>query len=261
LNIAIILVSCKPKENLFLLKSPEKLNDKELEEIILKANKEIETVKLGRINISLDINGEEFKSGGTIGIIRDSVVVISLVPAMGYEISRIFCYKDKVLVLDRVEKTFFYTSLQKNIEKYKIHCSYNDIEALLEGRAFVYGNEMYGAKMKKSLERIPDKIKINYDLIQNEKIITSQEIIVREEGLLTENNNIKDHKENTDISLNYDEFSNISGFILPQKIILLVDNPDRKLKLLMEIGNIVINEQINADNTIPSRYQEAIMDY
>ncbi len=261
LNLVIILASCKPKENLFLSKAQEKFNDRELEEIILIKNKEIETLKLLRINISLNINGEELKSGGTVGIIKDSVIVISLVPALGYEISRIFCYKDKMLVIDRLEKTFFYTSLQKNMEKYKIQSNYGDIESLLTGRAFVYGKQIYGAKLKRSLEKETDTLKLLYELIKNESVITSQEIIVREEGLITENNNIKDLKENTEISISYDQFTIVNGFILPQKILLSIDNADRKLKLLIEIGSIMINEQINAENTIPSRYQEAIMEY
>lgn len=260
LNIALLLVSCKPKGNLFLSGSAENLSDRELEELILKKNKEIETIKLGRAGISLNINGEELKSGGTIGIIKDSVIVVSLIPAMGYEVSRIFCYKDKILVLDRIEKTFFYTTLQKNMEKYKLQGDYNDIEALLTGRAFIYGNQMYGTKLKKSIEKGPDKLKFHYDILKNELLITSQEITVKKEGLLTEENNIKEIKEDAEIIIGYDQFNTVNGFILPQKIILSVDSPETKLKLIIEIGNIVINEQINAENNIPSRYQEAIID-
>jgi Domain of unknown function (DUF4292) len=261
LNIAMLLVSCKPKESLFLTKLPGKLSDRELEESILNKNKEIKTIKLSRINFSLYIDGEELKSGGTIGIIRDSVIIVSLVPALGYEITRIFCYKDKILILDRIEKIFFYTSLKKNMEKYKIQSTYNDIESLLTGRSFVYGNQMRGTRLDKSIERGNEKIKMNYDILKNEIVIMNQEIIIKNEGLSTESNNIKDIKENTDIDISYDNYINVNGFILPQKILLSVDSPEKKLKLILEIGNIVINEQINAENIIPSRYQEAIMDY
>jgi hypothetical protein len=261
LNIIVLLVSCKPKENIIVQKSLARLSDGETERLILNRNKDIKTVRLARINFYVNINGEELKSGGTIGIIRDSVIIISLIPALGYEILRIFCYKDKILVLDRIEKTFFYTNIERNINKYKIRADYSDIEALLTGKAFIYGNQYEEIKLKKSIKNETDKLKLIYNLLDNEFIKTSQEIIVKKDSLLTESNNISDRKENILIDIKYDQFISIDGFSLPREVILGINSPDNKLSLKIDIGNIVINEKINAENTIPAKYEEAIIDY
>jgi hypothetical protein len=259
--LILFLLACKQKERIVKQDFGKKISDEQLEKLVLSKNREIETVKLGRLSFSFDIDGEGFKSGGTIAIIRDSVIIVSLVPVMGYEVSRIFCYKDTILVLDRLEKTFFYTSLKRNTNKYKIQGDYDDIESLLEGRAFVYGNDKAGGRLKAKVEREDSTLKLYYDIFENETIKTRQEISVREEGLVTEKNNISDRINNSDINIAYDQFKNVEGFIFPHEVSIMANSQEKKLSIRIEIGNIVINERINAENTIPAKYEEAIIDY
>jgi hypothetical protein len=53
----------------------------------------------------------------------------------------------------------------------------------------------------------------------------------------------------------------VDGFMIPHKVTLEVSNKDKNLKLIIEIGSVLFNETINADNKIPSKYEEAIIDY
>jgi len=261
LSFILLLVACKPKESIILTGAIDRLSDGEVEKLILNRNRDISTIKLGKVNFYVNINGEELKSGGTIGIISDSVVVISLIPAMGYEISRIFCYKDKILVLDRLEKTFFYTSLQKNMNKYKINSDFSDIESLLNGRAFIYGIHLDGTRVEKSVERNADHIELSYKMLEKGFERINQEVIINKNGLITETNNITDKKENININIIYTKYNSVDGFNLPKEITLVLNSSDHKLKLKIEIGTVVINDKINAQNTIPPKYEEALIDY
>ena len=105
--LILFLFACKQKERIIKQDFGKKISDEQLEKLVLSKNREIETVKLGRLSFSFDIDGEGFKSGGTIAIIRDSVIIVSLVPVMGYEVSRIFCYEDTILVLGPAGKDIF----------------------------------------------------------------------------------------------------------------------------------------------------------
>src|SRR4030042_1770805 len=123
-----IFLSCKQKERIIRKEVGKKLTEEELERRIFSDNKEIKTIKFGKINFSVDMNGEKFESGGTIAILKDSVIIVSLIPLMGYEVSRIFCFKDTIIVLDRLEKIFFYTSLERNINNNNISDRWNKME-------------------------------------------------------------------------------------------------------------------------------------
>jgi len=256
-----IFLSCKQKERIIRQEFGKKLTEEELERRIFSDNKEMKTIKFGKINFSVDMNGEKFESGGTIAILKDSVIIVSLIPLMGYEVSRIFCYEDTIIVLDRLEKIFFYTSLKQNINKYNIHADFKDIESILTGRPFIYSNEIKENKSKKGIRKEDNYLKFYYETLENELSQINQEIKIREDILLPESNNISDRKNQIEISISYDQFKTVENLVFPQEIRISVNSSKNGLNIKMSIGNIVINEKINADVIIPVKYKEAIIDY
>lgn len=257
----MFIISCKQKERIVREEYDRKITEAELERMILSKNNDIKTIKLNKVNFSVDFDGEEFKSGGTIAILKDSVIIVSLIPIMGYEISRIFCYKDTIIVLDRLEKTFFYTSLKKNMNRYHISGDYYDIEAILTGRAFIYGDEKFNSGLKRNIQKEDNYIKLYYEILEKDFLKASQEVRVREDLLLTENNNILDTGNKIEISIDYNQFKSIKNVVLPHEIGIRVSSSQNKLDFKIDAGNISINEKINAEVIIPVKYKEAIMDY
>jgi len=256
-----IFFGCKPKEKIIIQEYGKKINEAELENLILSANKDIKTIKMSGVNFTVNIDGEQFKSGGSIAIIRDSVIVISLIPILGYEISRIFCFEDTILVLDRLEKTYFYTSIERNTKRYNFIGDYYDIESILAGRPFIYSMGKDNNKLKKRITKEDDLVKLQYEMIENELVKSSQNIITKYENLLTESNDIADNINHIDINISYGNFNKIEDFVLPYEIGIKIIGTAKKIDILMDIGNIVINEKINAEVIIPVKYEEAIIDY
>jgi hypothetical protein len=254
-------LSCKQKEKIVRREFGKKITEEELERRIFADNREIKTIRLEKINFSIGMDGEKFESGGTIAILKDSVIIVSLIPFMGYEVSRIFCYKDTILVLDRLEKIFFYTSLKRNMDKYNINGDFDDIESILTGRAFIYSDETEKNKLKKNIIKEDNNLKWNYEILENMLLRISQEITIREDILLAENIDISDRRNQIEISISYDQFKKVENFVFPYKIKIRVNSSQKKFDVELNIGNIVINDNINADVIIPLKYKEAIIDY
>jgi hypothetical protein len=238
-----------------------KITEKELEEIIFKRSNEIKTVKLGKINFSVDFDDDKFESGGTIAIVKDSIIIISLVPLMGYEIGRIFCFGDTILVLDRLEKTYYYTTFSESIGKYNIEGDYDDIESVLVGRPFVYYNGGNQNKLKKTFIKEEDELKFYFEIFEKEILKAIQELRISEDNLLTENNEIIDNSNKIKISINYNQFKKVDYFIFPHEISIKISNSKSNVNIKVEVGNIIINEEVNADIKIPAKYKEIQMNY
>jgi hypothetical protein len=260
LFIAIFL-SCKQKEKIIRQDFGKKMTEAELENLIFSDNKEIKTIRFEKVNFSVDMNGEKFESGGTIAILRDSVIVFSLIPLMGYEVTRIFCYRDRILVLDRLEKIFFYTNLKRNLSKYNINADFDDLESILTGKPFIYSDEIKGNRIKKNITRENNYLKFNYETIEKELSQIKQEIKIREDIFSTESNNVNDQKNQIEININYDQFKKVENLVFPYEIRINVNSSKNNLGLKINMGNIVINDRINAEVKIPEKYSEAIIDY
>jgi hypothetical protein len=83
--------------------------------------------------------GKEFNFNSNIGIIRDSLLIVSIIPMAGVEIFRIYCDKDSIIIINREEKTYFQDSLNKYLRTKQIEFDLNDIIALLANEFFIYG--------------------------------------------------------------------------------------------------------------------------
>ncbi|MCK5346290.1 MAG: DUF4292 domain-containing protein, partial [Candidatus Heimdallarchaeota archaeon] len=61
--------------------------------------REYSTLKLNKIDVDLVINGIANHVKGNLAIYRDSLMVLSVIPALGYEAIRIMCTPDSIIVL------------------------------------------------------------------------------------------------------------------------------------------------------------------
>jgi hypothetical protein len=259
--LIILFASCKETEKIIRKDYKNVLTEEELEKLIFTGNNDIKTIKLRKVNFEINVNGNTYKSGGNIAILRDSIIVVSLIPLMGYEITRIFCFKDKILILDRQNKTYYYSPYSKNLGKYYLQGDFNEIESLLTGRAFIYSDKQSNAKLKKKLIKGNGYLKYHFEMKEQEYIRSEQELKIREDNLLTETNEIIDNTNQVKISIKYGQFKSVNYFELPHEININVSGKNDSLYLNLSIANIVINDEVNAQVIIPEKYEEIIMNY
>ena len=91
---------------------------------------------------------------GTLRMRRDSVIWISVSPMMGLEGLRALVTKDSILVVDRVDKTYLYESLDYLVSQWNISQDFEEFQRMLLGEGdmdhVVLHFGIYNAKIKYS---------------------------------------------------------------------------------------------------------------
>lgn len=258
--LMMIFVSCKQQEKIARKKFQSIRTDEEIEKLIFTGNDEIKTIKLAKIKFKISINDESYESGGNIAILKDSLIIISVVPLMGFEIARIYCLKDNILVLNRPDKTYYYSPYEKKIGPYYVMGEFNDLESILTGRAFIYRGESMSGQLKKKSIKESGYIKYFFEMHEKNFVKSLQKITVREENLLMEKNEISDYKNHFGLFINYMQFKTTGHFVLPDEISIIANNADDRININISIGSVTINEAINANIVIPEKYKEITME-
>lgn len=253
---AVLFISCKQQERIVKQNYKSIRTEEEIEKLIFSGRDEIKTIKLTKIHFNIDANGDHYESGGNIAIIRDSVIVISLVPLMGLEIARIYCFQDSILIIDRHNKTYTYEPYKTRLGKFYVQGEYNDIESIISGRAFIYENETNEKHCKKSIITEEEYLKYRYELIEQNSIKSRQDIMVKKSNLMIESNEVTDHKNRLNLMINYGQFKQVDDFIMPHEIKMSLNSTNEKMDINMTIGNSSLNQEINANIIITDKYEK-----
>ena len=121
--ILVAISSCKPSEKIIRTVPDRNVDRVALKNTLDSRKEHIKTLRFSKVKFDLQMDKDEFKVGGTIGLIKDSIIVVSIVPLMGYEMARIYCTKDSIIVINRSDKSFYkFTSCK--VRNYKI-CTNN----------------------------------------------------------------------------------------------------------------------------------------
>lgn len=133
----VLLNACKTKEKIG--KQPDKiasipsLNDfKFMPPIINSAN-------FSKITAQINLQGNSVSTNASIKLIRDSIIQISIQPAMGIEMARVDFNKADIVVVDKFNGRYFKTDYGFLSSRFKIKLAYTDIQSILLNELFISG--------------------------------------------------------------------------------------------------------------------------
>ena len=252
------LVSCKAKQDITLEDRPV-IQDQTLPEKDTALRRPIRTLKISRIEGSLSVNGNTMDIKGNIAVRRDSLIVVSVIPALGYEALRILARPDSILVLNRKEKTFFISPLSDYLKHNNIPLEFFIVQAMFVNEIFYYKTEKENAEIRilagSDMEDMAYKIE-NY---KNDRLASTQEIIPFKNRLIPRKIVIEDYENRIKAFLTYSNFiySQEQLFPMSAELILLTGNKTFELKL--EFGKVVFGEPINATFQVPGSYSRILI--
>lgn len=87
----------------------------------------------GKGRIQVEDEGDKISSGITVRMRKDSIIWISVVPALGIEAARIVITKDSVQMLNRLKREYFSGDYSILKNKYKVDINYNLLQTILLG--------------------------------------------------------------------------------------------------------------------------------
>lgn len=255
LCFVLILTECKTKEKIIERKIYPDLSTEELEKLIFRETDEINTLKLRKIHFIININDQKYDLNGTVGIIKDSIIVMSFVPLLGYEIARVYCTGDMLIIIDRRNKHVYQGSIKEQLKRFNLNGDYSFIQELLLNQAVICDYYMKNTVYEKNTKREGNYYYYTIETSNDEMIVSRQRLKIRSEDLLNENMMFIDFLLDRRVVINYGDFQNFEKFVFPKTIEISMIASQKVTEILIKIGNIEINSEINAKMNLPDSYK------
>ncbi len=255
LCFVLSFAECKTEEKIVNRKIHPKISNEEFEELIFKKTNEINTLKLKKIHFVVIKDEEKYDLNGTIGIIKDSIMIISLVPMLGYEIARVYCKENMLIIIDRKNKNIYQGNIEEQLKKYNLNGDYSFIQELLLNQNTIYEMYMKNTVYKKNTIREGNYYYYTINTFKDDMIVSSQRLKIRADDLVNENTIFVDYLLNRRLVINYNDFENVGKFVFPKMIEISMMNNRKLTKIILSIGDIEINSKINATMNLPDHYK------
>lgn len=200
----------------------------------------------GRMQVEQE-NGK-LSSGITMRVQKDSIIWISVVPALGIEAARLKITPDSVYLVNRLQKTFFAGDYSFFREKFKVDVNFAMVQTIL------LGNYMAGAPGQ---EKILAETPVQHIRQEQASLLIDQ--FLDAANLKLKKLSIKDQQTNNSISVDYTQFEQIGtkSFAKTANIVILQGQgaQAKELNAAIDYNKIELDEEVLAfPFSIPSGY-------
>lgn len=108
-------------------------------EHVLQAQPQFGSAQAGKIRVSINYAERKVNAGGTIRILTDSAIVLSVQPLLGIELFRVEITPRTVTVIDKMNRRYVRTDYAGLQQHTGLPVTYRDIQALCMNRLCVLG--------------------------------------------------------------------------------------------------------------------------
>ncbi len=255
--LPVFMVSCKSARS--VIKEPikeygadyifEKLKENELKFDWFSA----------KFNLDLVIDNKKNSLSGQIRVRKDSVIWLSLSPALGIEMARMIISTDTVKFINRINKTYFVGDENIVNDFLDSNVDYDVIQSILLGNDLTYYEDgkfraTYDSKEYHLVTGDRQKLKKYVKTQADAERIFIQNILLNPETFKITQMKIKEvKKENKKLDATYSDFNHIDDQLFPHKVFYdLV--ADKNIQVNLRYSKIVIDKPQDFPFKISSKY-------
>lgn len=206
-------------------------------------------------------NSSDFK--GQIRVRKDSLIWVSISPALGIEMFRMVVTADSVKYINRFNKEYFTGDYALVSRFLKIDIDFDILQSLLTGNDFqFYETNSFRASIDSRDYRLTTtgrrKIRKEAELSGPEPVVLLQNIWLNPETFKITRLDVKEYmKDNRKLEAVYDHFGYIGGSSYPSLLRFTVA-AEEVAKLKISYSKATHNEPLTFPFSIPSNYQMII---
>ncbi|HPB01412.1 MAG: DUF4292 domain-containing protein [Bacteroidales bacterium] len=197
--------------------------------------------------------------GGSMRIIKDRTIWLSLSAMVGIEAFRIFITPDSVKMINRLNKTYFKGDYQLINELLKTPFDFDMLQALVTGNDFsYYENNIFkvGEDARSYKISTPGRKKLkNYVANQSDMDrVLVQDLWISPENYKIIRQQIKEiSKENSKLVVDYSAFVVFDDQLLAHQIDVNVE-AEQKMKVVIDFEKVSVDEEITVPFVIPESF-------
>jgi len=195
---------------------------------------------------------------GQLRIQKDSIIWMSLSPALGIEVARLMITQDSIWFINRIDKTYFRGDYDFINSFFQTTVDFDILQALLLGNDMVdYEDENFRASIdamdyRLSANRRAQKKKLLRD--EESPNILVQNIWLNPDHFKIVKVNLKEFgEENKQLEVRYSRFGAVHDQLMAGMLEMLLQ-AEKKLQITMQYNGIAIDESLKFPFNIPSKY-------
>jgi len=206
---------------------------------------------------------------GTLRMAYDSIIWISITPALGIEVMRVFLTPDSVKYLDQINNVYFTGNYDYLSDLYDFDFDFYDIQAILTNEIFEYPEtKNFSKSIKKYKSSIVDgrynlqsqnQRKINRKLKKSQKKtgleVLLQNIFINPDNFKMEQVGITDFVSKRSLDIYYQNFDTFTGYLFPKEISIELKMPDEIFKVKLKYNKVIVNKEILFPFEVSDKYK------
>ncbi len=211
-----------------------------------------------KFNVTYQVDGKKTSVSGNLRIDYDSIIWISISPALGLEAVRFMLTPDSIKYLNRLSKTFLSQDFLYINQLLNKTMDYDMAQSFLIGNDFsLYESNSFKASIENQQYKLNtiDRRKIRRFVRRSEDDISIpiQSIWLDPENFKISKVLIKEaERDNRKFVATYGEFNKIEGRLIPSDLEFNIETEVNKVKIKIRYSNI----QFEQDQTYPFRIPE-----
>lgn len=216
-----------------------------------------------RFSIDLTVDKKNTTFTGQLRMKRDSIIWISMSPALGIEMARVTITGDSVKFLNRINKTYFSGNHEEANKLLNSNIDYDVIQSLLIGNDLTYyENGKFRASVDKGEYHLVTagrgKLKKYVKTQQDEERIYIQNIFLDPSTFKVSSMKIKElKKDNMKLNAIYSEFEKIESQLFPMQLNYMIEDKN-PVNLKVDYNKIEINRPLEFPMNIPAKYTPVV---
>jgi hypothetical protein len=215
-----------------------------------------------KFTATYQVNQKQTSVSGNIRIEHDSIIWISISPALGIEAVRFMLTPDSIKYLNRLSDTYLLQGFDYINKLLNKSMDYDMAQAFLTGNDFSFYdstsfkasvdnkeyklNTVNRSKIRRSVRRGDDNISIpiQYIWLNSENFKISKVLIKEAE------------RDSRKFLATYSEFKDIEGSLIPTSLEFKVETDEKKVRIKINYSRIQINQRQTYLFKIPDGYSE-----
>lgn len=257
LNISLLLIiilfnSCKTKERISQAES--ELTTKSQSELFKDVlNNELSyTTFSSKLNMTISTGTKTISSKGSLRIINNEAIQISVQPLFGIEMFRLYIEPKQLIVLDRMNKRYVEESLDTLSEENSFGFNFYTLQSLFTNNLFIPSKKDVTLEDYKTFKL--SETKESYQLkSRDKKSNVDYTFYINGNDQITDTKlNLPQKKYSLDWS--YNDFLLIKNLFFPHEMKIVASTQKRSIDTSISMLDINLNNDISLDSSIPSNY-------
>ncbi len=254
LVVAMATVGCSRKKE---IEQPAKMSVQESPKNRLEDNfsaRPVINTFESRMTITLNYGSKDIPLKGSIKIIKDKHIQISVQPFLGIEVLRADFTQDSVCIIDRFNRRYIAVDFETYSESLPTEVGFNAVQSLFLNEMFDISDPDFTVKDAKKFKW---REEANGDLV-GRNMVNSQ---LNQDFLLNRNNNLIEtlttYNEGAHVfSWKYSDFQTMGNSLFPYKSVVSYNASGRKLGGEFTYSRIDLNKSMKLSISIPRSYKK-----